>query len=73
MEFTHLADMDPQASLIMFQNLLWMEERKEEYGKLLIDVALSLCEKMGNIDKVCFIAEFLLLRYSIIEFLLTYR
>lgn len=53
MKFTQLEDMDPQASLIIFQILLWIEERSKEYGEFLIDVTLALCEKVGSIDKVC--------------------
>lgn len=53
MEFIQLEGIDPQASLIIFQILLWIEERNEEYGELLIDITLSLCEKVGSIDKVC--------------------
>lgn len=51
MKFTQLENMDPQASLTIFQILLWIEERNKEYGELLIDIAFALCEKMGNIDK----------------------
>lgn len=53
MKFTQLENMDPQASLTIFQILLWIEERNKEYGELLIDIAVALCEKMGGIDKVC--------------------
>jgi len=52
MKFTQLENMDSQASLIIFQILLWIEERNKEYGKLLIDISLALCEKIGSIDKV---------------------
>lgn len=52
MKFTQLENMDSQASLIIFQILLWIEERNKEYGELLIDIAFALCEKMGSIDKV---------------------
>lgn len=52
MKFTQLENMDSQASLTIFQILLWIEERNKEYGELLIDIALTLCEKMGSIDKV---------------------
>ncbi|CAL1679736.1 unnamed protein product [Lasius platythorax] len=51
MKFTQLENMDPQASLITFQILLWTEERNKEYGKLLIDITLALCEKVGKIDE----------------------
>lgn len=51
-KFTQLENMDSQASLIIFQILLWIEERNKEYGELLIDIAFALCEKMGSIDKV---------------------
>ncbi|XP_011882378.1 PREDICTED: Fanconi anemia group I protein isoform X2 [Vollenhovia emeryi] len=51
MKFTQLENMDPQASLTIFQILLWIEEHSKEYGELLIDIALALCEKMGSIDK----------------------
>ncbi|XP_032678232.1 Fanconi anemia group I protein isoform X3 [Odontomachus brunneus] len=51
MEFTQLEGMDSQSSLIIFQILLWIEERNEEYGELLIDITLSLCEKVGSVDK----------------------
>lgn len=44
--------MDPQASLTIFQILFWIEERNKEYGELLIDITLALCEKIGSIDKV---------------------
>lgn len=53
MKFTQLENMDPQASLIIFQILLWIEEHSKEYSKLLIDIALVLCEKVGKIDEVC--------------------
>lgn len=52
MEFTQLEDMDSQASVIILQILLWIEERNEEYGELLINITLSLCGKVGSIDKV---------------------
>ncbi|XP_011335090.1 Fanconi anemia group I protein homolog isoform X2 [Ooceraea biroi] len=51
MKFTQLENMDPQASLTIFQILLWIEEHKKEYGELLNDIALALCEKVGSIDK----------------------
>ncbi|XP_036145444.1 Fanconi anemia group I protein isoform X3 [Monomorium pharaonis] len=51
MKFTQLENMDPQASLIVFQILLWIEERNKEYGELLSDISLALCEKIGSIDK----------------------
>jgi len=51
MKFTQLENMDPQASLIIFQILLWIEERNKEYGELLIDISLALCEKIGSIDR----------------------
>lgn len=51
MKFTQLENMDPQASLIIFQILLWIEEHSKEYSKLLIDIALVLCEKVGKIDE----------------------
>ncbi|XP_014472315.1 PREDICTED: Fanconi anemia group I protein isoform X2 [Dinoponera quadriceps] len=50
-ELAQLNGIDPQASLIIFQILLWIEERDEEYGELLIDITFSLCEVVGNIDK----------------------
>jgi len=52
MKFTQLEDMDPQASLTIFQILLYIEEHKKEYGELLNDITFALCEKVGNIDKV---------------------
>lgn len=52
MKFTQLENMDPQASLTVFQILLWIEERNKEYGELLSDITLALCEKIGCIDKV---------------------
>ncbi|XP_011143561.1 Fanconi anemia group I protein [Harpegnathos saltator] len=51
MEFTQLEGLDPQASLIIFQILLWIEERNKEHGELLIDISHALCEKVGSIDK----------------------
>ncbi|XP_071633870.1 Fanconi anemia group I protein isoform X1 [Temnothorax longispinosus] len=51
MKFTQLENMNPQASLIIFQILLWIEERNKEHGELLIDIAYALCDKMGSIDK----------------------
>lgn len=51
MKFTQLENMDSQASLIIFQILLWIEEHSKEYSKLLIDIALALCEKVGKIDE----------------------
>ena len=52
MKFTQLEDMNPQASLTIFQILLLIEERHKEYGELLIDISLALCEKIGTVDKV---------------------
>jgi len=52
MKFTQLEDMDPQASLTIFQILLYIEEHKKEYGELLNDITFALCEKAGSIDKV---------------------
>lgn len=52
MKFTQLENMNPQASLTIFQILFWIEERNKEYGELLIDITLALCEKIGSIDKV---------------------
>ncbi|XP_011647262.1 Fanconi anemia group I protein [Pogonomyrmex barbatus] len=51
MKFTQLENMHPQASLTIFQILLWIEQRSKEYGELLIDITFALCEKMGSIDK----------------------
>ncbi|XP_029669102.1 Fanconi anemia group I protein isoform X2 [Formica exsecta] len=51
MKFTQLEDMDPQASLTIFQILLYIEERNKEYGELLIDISFALCEKVGKIDQ----------------------
>ncbi|XP_018371290.1 PREDICTED: Fanconi anemia group I protein [Trachymyrmex cornetzi] len=51
MKFTQLEDMNPQASLTIFQILLLIEERHKEYGELLIDISLALCEKIGTVDK----------------------
>lgn len=52
MRFTQLEDMDHQASLTIFQILLYIEERNKEYSELLIDISLALCEKIGKIDQV---------------------
>lgn len=52
MRFTQFEDMDPQASLTIFQILLYIEERNKEYSELLIDISLALCEKVGKIDQV---------------------
>lgn len=52
MRFTQLENIDPQASLTIFQILLWIEERNKEYGELLIDISVALCDKLGSIDKV---------------------
>lgn len=66
MKFTQLENMDPQASLTIFQILLWTEERNKEYGKLLIDITLALCEKVGKIDEVHMISIYMqYLIYSI--------
>ncbi|EGI62534.1 Fanconi anemia group I protein-like protein [Acromyrmex echinatior] len=51
MKFTQLEDMNPQASLTIFQILLLIEEPHKEYGELLIDISLALCEKIGTVDK----------------------
>ncbi|GAB1869216.1 Fanconi anemia group I protein-like protein [Camponotus japonicus] len=51
MRFTQFEDMDPQASLTIFQILLYIEERNKEYSELLIDISLALCEKVGKIDQ----------------------
>ncbi|XP_072767209.1 Fanconi anemia group I protein [Anoplolepis gracilipes] len=51
MKFTQLEDMDPQASLTIFQNLLYIEEHNKEYGELLIDISFALCDKVGKIDQ----------------------
>lgn len=52
MRFAQLEDMDSQASLTILQILLYIEERNKEYGELLIDISLALCEKIGKIDQV---------------------
>ncbi|KAL0110270.1 hypothetical protein PUN28_013728 [Cardiocondyla obscurior] len=51
MEFTQLEDMNCQASLTIFQIMLWIEERNRDYGEILIDIALELCKKIDTIDK----------------------
>lgn len=67
MKFTQLENMDPQASLIIFQILLWTEERNKEYGKLLIDITLALCEKVGKIDEV-YMISMLYLIYILLQY-----
>ncbi|XP_018402667.1 PREDICTED: Fanconi anemia group I protein [Cyphomyrmex costatus] len=51
MKFTQLEDMNPQVSLTIFQILLLIEERHKEYGELLIDISVALCEKIGTVDQ----------------------
>lgn len=70
MKFTQLENMDPQASLTIFQILLWIEERNKEYGELLIDIAFALCEKIGSIDKVYNEYIIITYMYSIVTFIL---
>lgn len=65
MQFTQLEDIDPQASLIIFQILLWIEERNNEYGELLMDISLALCEEVGSIDKVCNNTHTTILKFTI--------
>lgn len=66
MKFTQLEDMDPQASLIIFQILLYIEERNKEYGELLIDISFALCEKVGKIDQVYMISIYKISIYNIL-------
>lgn len=66
MKFTQLEDMDPQASLTIFQILLYIEERNKEYGELLIDISFALCEKVGKIDQVYMISIYNILAICIL-------
>lgn len=66
MKFTQLEDIDPQASLTIFQILLYIEERNKEYGELLIDISFALCEKVGKIDQVYMISIYNILAICIL-------